>query len=181
MREAEIKDTPAGKQASGPGWFIMNMGDAVWQTMERGGAWSALDADGAPFGQFGIGLHHLPPGESPGFYHWESDQEGFLVVSGECLMIVEGEERRMRKWDYCHCPPGTRHIAVGAEGDEPCVLLMVGSRTPGKITHYPVDPVAAGHGVSVERAAESAREAYAGWKGSREITDVPAPWPPAGG
>ena len=75
-------------------------------------------ADDAPFSQFGIGPHMLMPGQPNGRYHAEAAQEGFLVLSGECIAIVEGEERRMRQWDYLHCPPGTHHITVGA-GDGP--------------------------------------------------------------
>ena len=35
----------------------------------------------------------LDPGEPMAMYHWETDQEDFLVLSGEPLLIVEGEER----------------------------------------------------------------------------------------
>jgi uncharacterized cupin superfamily protein len=179
MREARVVETEAGRRAEGEGWFVLNVADAAWQTMERGGTWTLLEPEDVPFGQFGIGVHVLPPGESSGFYHWESDQEGFLVLSGACLVIVEGQERRLKRWDYFHCPPGTRHILVGAEGDEPCAMLMVGARTRGKLSRYPHDPVAAAHGVSVREDADYAREAYAQWEGSREMTVVPAPWPPA--
>ncbi|MCW2985705.1 MAG: cupin protein, partial [Conexibacter sp.] len=144
--------TDVGKRPEGEGWFVLNVAEAVWDTMERGGTWSLLEADDVPFGQFGIGVHVLPAGETPGFYHWESDQEGFLVLSGECLAIVEGQERQMVQWDYLHCPPGTRHITIGAS-EEPCAILMVGARTKGKITAYPVDPVAAAHGVAVKEEA----------------------------
>ena len=106
-------------------------------------------------------MHILAPGEPNGHYHRESDQEGFLVIAGECLAIVEGQERRIRTWDYLHCPPGTTHITLGA-GDEPCAILMVGTRTPHSTTHYPADPVAARHGAAVAVATDSAREAYAG-------------------
>jgi uncharacterized cupin superfamily protein len=179
MHEARVVDGEAGKRVEGDGWFVVNLAEVAWQTTERGGTWSMLDSPASPFGQFGIGVHVLPPGEAPGFYHWESDQEGFLVLDGACLLIVEGQERRMRRWDYFHCPPGTRHIMVGAEGDQPCAVLMVGARTRGKLTKYPADPVAAAHGVSVERDAENARAAYAQWPVQpRTFHDVPAPWPP---
>jgi uncharacterized cupin superfamily protein len=178
MREAKLVETETGRRAEGEGWFVLNVAEATWETTRHGGTWSLLEAEDVPFGQFGIGVHVLPAGEKPGFYHWESDQEGFLVLSGECLAIVESQERRLRQWDYLHCPPGTRHITVGA-GAEPCAILMVGARTPGKITNYPAEPAAAAHGASVEHDAANAREAYAQWPAEREFTRVRAPWPPA--
>jgi uncharacterized cupin superfamily protein len=82
------------------------------------------------------------------------------VLSGECIAVVEGEERRMGQWDYLHCPPGTNHITVGA-GDGPCAILMVGTRTSGRRIHHRVDPAAARHGASVQSDTDSPREAYA--------------------
>jgi uncharacterized cupin superfamily protein len=118
-------------------------------------------------------VHVLWPGETPGKYHAESNQEGFLVLSGECVAVVEGEERRMGQWDYLHCPPGTAHITVGA-GDGPCAILMVGTRAPDASIHYPVEPAAARHSASVETATDSPREAYAG---RPPIERAPSPWP----
>jgi uncharacterized cupin superfamily protein len=178
MREARVVETEAGRRVEGEGWFVLNVAEAGWETTDRGGAWSLLEADDAPFGQFGIGVHVLPPGETPGFYHWESDQEGFLILSGEAIAVVEGQERRLKRWDYLHCPPGTRHITIGAEGDELCAVLMVGARTKGKLTRYPAEPAAAAHGASVVTDAENSREAYAQWEGPRAFRRVPAPWPP---
>jgi uncharacterized cupin superfamily protein len=177
MREARVVETATGRRVEGEGWFVLNVAEASWETTDRGGTWSILESDAAPFGQFGIGVHVLPPGEMPGFYHWESDQEGFLVLSGACLAIVEGQERRLKRWDYLHCPPGTKHITVGADGDELCAILMVGARTKGKLTRYPVEPAAAAHGASVAEDAASSSEAYAQWEGPREFRRVPAPWP----
>ena len=99
------------------------------------------------------------------------------MLDGECIAIVEGEERRMRQWDYLHCPPGTHHITVGA-GDRPCAILMLGARRPGKTIHYPVEPVAARYGASVSRETSSPTEAYA--DGPRGVTRTRAPWPPRG-
>jgi uncharacterized cupin superfamily protein len=178
MREAPLAQTEAGLRPQGEGWFILNVADAAWETMEGGGTWSLLEPEDRRFGQFGIGVHVLPPGETPGFYHWESDQEGFLVLSGACVAVVEGQERWMGRWDYLHCPPGTAHIMVGAEGDEPCAVLMVGARTGDKLTRYPPDPVAAAHGASVVTDAVDldSRAAYAQWPVQpRTFQDVPAP------
>jgi uncharacterized cupin superfamily protein len=171
--EARIEETETGRVPAEDGWFILNVADIGWQTVPGGGAWCGFEAPSARSERLGIGVHVLHPGEAPGFYHEENEQEGFLVLSGECLAIVEGEERRMGPWDYLHCPPGTRHITIGA-GDGPCALLMVGTRSPGHATHYPAEPAAARHGAAVAVATDSPREAYAG---RPPITDVASPWP----
>ena len=111
-------------------------------------------------------IHVLPPGEPNGCYHSESQQEDFLVLSGECILIVEGEERRLKQWDFFHSPAGTEHIFVGA-GDGPCAIFMCGSRTGEWTVRYPVSDVAAKHGASVEQETTSPDEAYADWEPSR--------------
>ena len=93
-------------------------------------------------------------------YHAEEAQEDFLVLSGECLLIVEGEERRLRTWDFVHCPPWTEHVFVGA-GEEPCLLLAVGARAKGRGLRYPVNEVALRHGAGVESETSDPQEAYA--------------------
>jgi uncharacterized cupin superfamily protein len=115
------------------------------------------------FPQLGVSLYVLGPGEPIGMYHWEADQEDFLVLSGEALLIVEGQERPLRQWDFVHCPAETKHIIVGA-GEERCVLLAVGAREhdaePGRIG-YTVDEAALRHGAGVERETSDPEEAYA--------------------
>jgi uncharacterized cupin superfamily protein len=111
-------------------------------------------------------------------YHRESDQEGFLVLSGECLLVVEGEERRLRAWDFFHCAPGTTHSFVGA-GDDPCVILMVGARTDDRTILYPRDELALRHGAGVEQDTPSPQEAYARfahWRFGRPDRWDEAPW-----
>jgi uncharacterized cupin superfamily protein len=175
VREAELKQTETGLVPEGKGWFVLNLRDASWATMPsvNGGTWVGFGAEGVPQ-QIGVGVHVLMPGEAPGRYHAESDQEGFFVLAGECVLVVEGEERRMKQWDYFHCPPGTAHITVGA-GDEPCALFMLGARTPGGLTDYIPDPVAAKHGAAVKERVDNSRDAYADL--DRTYTPVKAPWP----
>jgi uncharacterized cupin superfamily protein len=96
-------------------------------------------------------------------YHWEADQEDFLVLAGEALLIVEGEERPLRAWDFVHCPPGAKHVIVGA-GDSRCLLVAVGAREESVGENwggYTVDAVAARHGASVEQDTTEPKEAYA--------------------
>jgi uncharacterized cupin superfamily protein len=138
-----------------------------------GGTWNLFESSGARWPTLGFGVHILHPGEAPGFYHAESNQEGFLVLSGECVAIVEGEERRMRPWDYLHCPPGTAHITIGA-GDGPCAIVMVGTRSPDQTIRYLPDAAAARHGHAVAVATDSPREAYAE---RPPIVPAPSPWP----
>jgi uncharacterized cupin superfamily protein len=173
MHEAMIEDAEAGRLPADDGWFILNLDEIGWSTIPGNGTWCIFESPNAPSPTLGIGVHVLQPGESNGRYHRESDQEGFLVIAGECLAIVEGQERRMRTWDYLHCPPETTHITIGA-GDEPCAILMVGTRSPDATTHYSVDPVAARHGAASPVETDSPREAYAGRPPSQP---VPSPWP----
>ncbi len=117
----------------------------------------------AGFPQVGISLFVLAPGEPMGMYHWEADQEDFLVLSGEALLIVEGEERPLRQWDFVHCPVRTKHIIVGA-GAGPCAVLAVGARehqAGDAWGGYPVEEAALRHGAGVERETNDAAEAYA--------------------
>jgi uncharacterized cupin superfamily protein len=142
-------------------WLVVNVRDAEWLTSEGGelpptGSECAFQGD-----QLGVRLHVLPPGEPNGFYHAESAQEDFLVLSGECRLLVEGEERLLKQWDFFHCPPGTEHSFVGA-GDEPCVIFMVGARSENWSVRFPVSELATRFGASADREVTSPRDAYAG-------------------
>jgi uncharacterized cupin superfamily protein len=171
MHEARIEQTETGLKPADDGWFILNAGEIGWDRLAGGGIWCTFEGPRSPL--LGIGIHILNPGETPGFYHAESNQEGFLVLSGECIAVVEGQERRMGPWDYLHCPPGTAHITIGA-GDGPCAILMVGTRAPDQEVRYIANAVAARHGASVPHDTDSAREAY---KDRPPIEPARSPWP----
>jgi uncharacterized cupin superfamily protein len=141
---------------------------------EKGGAAYPIEPREWPFGDFGIRVRVLSPGEPNALYHSEGAQEGFLVLSGDCTLIVEEEERPLRQWDYFHCPAGTRHIIVGA-GDGPSVILMIGAWPEVETLHYPASEVAAKYGASVAKATDDPDEAYADWPGDYEPARVP--WP----
>ena len=117
----------------------------------------------------------LPPGEPNALYHTEGVQEGFLVLPGECTLIVEEEERPLRQWDYFHCPAETHHIIVGA-GDGPSAILMLGARPEVETVRYPVSETAAKYGASVAKETDKPDEAYADWPG--DFQPVRLPWPP---
>ena len=171
--EAKLERTETGLVPADDGWFVLNLADIGWERLEGGGTWCIFESPSSRSPLLGIGVHVLWPGETPGKYHAESNQEGFLVLSGECVALVEGEERRMRPWEDLHCPPGTAHITVGA-GDGPCAILMVGTRAPDSAILYPVEPAAAAYGASVDVATDVPREAYAG---RPPIEPAPSPWP----
>jgi len=158
-----------------PEWFVVNVADAPALRHDLAGAFVPFESREQRFPDFGINIHVLRPGEPNAKYHAESVQEDFLVLSGECLAIVEGEERRLRAWDFLHCPAGTAHVLVGA-GDGPCAVLMVGARREGATVHYPVSELAARHGASVPEATDDPRQAYADWSG--EFVPTKLDWPP---
>ncbi len=160
--EAPLEQTEHGLVPKGEGWFVVNARDAVWRHGAGRGAICFFEGD-ADFRQLGINLNALGPGEPMSMYHWEADQEDFLVLAGEALLIVEGEERPLRQWDFVHCPPEARHTIVGA-GDGPCLVLAVGARDRSVGPDwggYPVDETASRHGAGVETETTEPREAYA--------------------
>jgi uncharacterized cupin superfamily protein len=174
--EARMEEKEGGKVPATPGWFILNLAECSWSTHERAGRWTDFEPPrpSGEFEQYGIGVHVLEPGQPNGKYHSENVQEDFLVLSGECLLLVEGEERRLKQWDFFHCSPGTDHILVGA-GDGPCAILMAGARGEGKQLHYPRSELADGYGASAPQETTEPREAYSDWEG--EFVRVPPVWP----
>ena len=159
--EAPLEQTEHGLVPQGEGWFVLNGRDARWRAAEGRGAYGVFEGE-TEFSQLGIHLVSLGPGEAMAMYHWEADQEDFLVVAGEALLIVEGEERPLRQWDFVHCPPDTKHVIVGA-GSGPCTIVAVGARdrsTGPDWGGYTVDEAALRHGAGVAQATTSADEAY---------------------
>ena len=161
VEEARLEQQEAGLTAVTDGWFVVNVRDARWVTSEGFSDACIFEGDEAPFPQVGFTLGVLRPGEPSGLYHREANQENFLVLSGECLLLVEGQERRLKAWDFVHCPPDTEHILVGA-GDGPCVVFMTGAREgwPEKGIVYPRSEVALRHGAGVETETTVPAEAY---------------------
>jgi uncharacterized cupin superfamily protein len=166
VHEAPLEDLGSGLAPADDGWFVVNVRDAQWLSSENGEkrpSGSECDFEGPAAGprELGVRLHVLEPGERNGLYHSESAQEAFLVLSGECRLLVEGEERVLRPWDFFHCPAGTEHIFVGA-GDGPCAIFMAGARPKTWKVNYPVSELAARYGASVEKETTDPREAYVG-------------------
>jgi uncharacterized cupin superfamily protein len=164
--EAPLEDSGHGRIPVGEGWFILNAKDARWRHNGQGGKLTFFEGAAAMW-QVGVNISVLEPGEPMAMYHHENVQEDFLVLSGEPLLIVEGEERRLRPWDLVHCPPGTNHVIVGA-GDGPAALVSIGLRGAEEgWGAYTVDEAAIRHGVGVETETTDAREAYARFPSDR--------------
>jgi uncharacterized cupin superfamily protein len=147
----------------GERWFVLNAREALWFDRGPRGFVASFDTDDDEFPQVGINLFVLGPGEPMSMYHWEADQEDFLVLSGEALLIVEGKEQPLRPWDLAHTPAGVPHTIVGA-GSGPCVVLAIGAREHQDGEGwggYPVDDTASRHGAGVDVETTKAEEAYA--------------------
>ena len=142
-------------------WDVRNFREAEWRHAEGRGAVCVVldDFEGEREAvQYGVNPFVLLPGERMAMYHWEADQEDFLVLGGEALLIVEGQERPLRRWDFVHCPAGTKHVIVGA-GRVPCVVIAVGARQSDELG-FPADDVAKRYGASVDEETMDGGVAY---------------------
>jgi uncharacterized cupin superfamily protein len=170
--EAKLEQTDAGRVPVTAGWFVLNARDAKWNA--RPGRQSVSftgktewEAD-TLFPMLGVQLAVLAPGEPNSTYHWETEAEAFLVVSGEALLVVEGQERPLKQWDFVHCPPKTEHVIVGA-GDGPCILLAMSSRENqafGPYGEYTANEIAHKHGAS-PKDTQDAEQWEANWPESQ--------------
>ena len=166
--EAKLEQTEAGLVPAGTGWFVMNARDARW--FDKPGQGLSLPLTGndeheaeSYFPMLGMAIRVIGPGQPSTVYHWETEQEDFLVLAGEALLIVEGQERTLRQWDFVHCPPETRHAFVGA-GDGPCVLLCASSRQfqkDGPWGVYCADETADRHNAGSPQDTQDGAVAYA--------------------
>lgn len=174
--QADLVDVGSGLAPASDGWFVVNARAAAWVENETFGARCVFessarvvqvsDVEPRPFPQIGVNLDVIMPGQPSGLYHSETAQEDFLVLHGECVLRIEDEERPLRAWDFVHCPAGTAHRFVGA-GDGPCVIFMVGARSPDKGLFYP------------DANTHSPREAYApfpSWRHGRPSAWDDLPW-----
>jgi uncharacterized cupin superfamily protein len=188
-QEARLEEVGSGLAPASTGWFVVNVGDAAWVRNEAFGGRCVFEStrrvlaerpelEAQQFDQVGYTLAVLEPGKPSGMYHAESGQEDFLVLLGECVLVVEEQERTLRAWDLLHCPPGTRHTFVGA-GDGPCVIFMTGVRREDGTIVYPVSEVARGQGAGVSQETSRPAEAYApftAWRVGRPDAWPDLPW-----
>jgi uncharacterized cupin superfamily protein len=176
--EARLEQTENGLAPQGDGWFVLNARDARWFDRGERGLVCLFEGE-LEFPQVGVNLFVLGPGHPMSMYHWEADQEDFLVLHGEALLIAEGEERPLRQWDFVHCPVGMNHVIVGA-GKGPCVVLAVGAREHQEGPDwggYPVDEAARRQNAGVDEATNDPQKAYARFK-HRQPTPYREGWLP---
>jgi uncharacterized cupin superfamily protein len=155
--------------------FVLNLADAPALAHSRRATLVDPEPEGLYWPDLGVNVQIMQPGQPNCRYHSEPVQEDFLVLHGECLVVLDGEERGLRQWDFVHCPAGTEHVFVGA-GDGPSVVLMIGSRREDR-AHYPVNEVAARYDASVREPTDDPDEAYADWR-TEPRRRVPLTWPP---
>ena len=176
VSEARLRRTEEGLVPEGQGWWVLNARDARW--IERDGrgwnvpftGWTGDEVEGF-YDLLGVNLIVLQPGQPGSVYHRERDQEGFLVVAGEAILLVEGQERPLRQWDYVHCPVDCQHTIIGA-GEGNCVIVAAGSRVnvgSDDWGAYTVDPVAQRYGAAPDEETTSAGAAYSRWKPSKPV------------
>jgi|SRR5215211_7131764 len=181
VEEARLEQLDGGLTPVTDGWFVVNVPEAAWVTNEVLGAACIFEGEDVSFPQLGYTIAVLQPGQSGGRYHREVNQENFLVLAGECLLLIEGQERPLKSWDFVHCPPETEHAFVGA-GKGPCVIFMTGARQGGwsdKGVVYPRSEVALRHGAGVEVETTVPAEAYAPfakWQPGRPESWAGLPW-----
>jgi uncharacterized cupin superfamily protein len=186
VQEARLEDVGSGLAPVSEGWFVVNARDAAWLTNDYFGGVCIFESDrlvlrGRPdLGEVrfpaGFTLRVVEPGQPAGLYHAEPNQEDFIVLVGECILLIEGEERHLRAWDVVRCPPNTAHTFVGA-GDGPCVILGSGSRSPGFTIVRPRDELAIRYGAGVEEETTSfPREKYGPWRHERPERWAELPW-----
>lgn len=189
IEEARLEDVGSGLAPGSPGWFVVNVSEAAWLRHDAFGGRCVFESnrrvlserrgvEPQGFPEVGYTLAVLEPGKPSGMYHAESGQEDFLVLTGECLLLVEEQERPLRAWDFVHCAAGTRHTFVGT-GDEPCVVFMAGARRDDGTIVYPRSEAARARGAGVETETPSPAEAYAPfthWRLGRPDAWPDLPW-----
>ncbi len=174
--EASLSASEHGLVPAGEGWFVVNAREARW--LDDGGLGYYTPFEGETrFSRLGINIAVLEPGQPNGMYHGEDEQEDFLVLAGECLLLIEEQERKLRAWDFVHCPAWTEHIFVGA-GDGPCAILMIGTRSPDVGLLYPESELAQRHGAGVETETDSAAKAYRKYPNRKTPTAYHDGWLP---
>ena len=92
--EAPLRMSKNGLVADVRGWFVVNARESRWRDAGPLGVFCTFEGK-KPFLQLGFNISVLEPGQPMGRYHREDNaQEGFLVLSGTCVL-----DRRRRGAD----------------------------------------------------------------------------------
>ena len=173
--EARLEETESGLKPVSEGWFVVNVGETGWAVHDAFGSGCTFEGREAQFKQLGINVNVVEPGQPLCLYHEETAQEDFLVLAGECVLLVNGEERPLRAWDFFHCPAGTAHVIVGA-GDGPAIVLAVGARPEDEQISYPRSELAERYGASAVETTNDPQEAYTRAGHARPRHERPVYW-----
>jgi uncharacterized cupin superfamily protein len=116
--------------------------DQEWEAEnERPGFRHSRTAFGRELGArlLGGSLYEVPPGERTWPYHYEEGCEEWVVaVSGRPTLRGPEGERELAPGDVAVCPEGpTGAHQVINRSDEPCRVLIVSSKAPVAVVHYP--------------------------------------------
>ena len=89
--------------------------------------------------QLKSGAGDLPPGERTWPYHWEDGcEEWVLAVSGRPTLRGPDGERELSPGDIAVFPEGPEGAhAISNDTDEPCRVLILSSKAPIAVVHYP--------------------------------------------
>jgi uncharacterized cupin superfamily protein len=174
--ETPLKRSEHGLVPESAGWFVVNAREARWFDDGGLGYYTPFEGE-SRFPRIGVNIAVIEPGQPSAMYHRENQQEDFLVLAGECLLLVEEQERKLRAWDFVHCPEGTDHIFVGA-GEGPCAILMIGTRTEPDEVVYPVSELALRHGAGVEEETPDPKQAHSRFTKRKQPTSYRDGWLP---
>lgn len=188
VEEARLEEMGSGRAPVTPGWLVVNARDAAWLNNDHFGGVCIFESDrlvlsarpeldAVTFAGAGFTLRVVQPGQPAGLYHLEThDQEDFLVLLGECILLIEGQERHLRTWDVVRCPAGTAHTFVGA-GDGPCVILGTGNRSENWTTVRPRSELALRHSAGLEEeTTRFPHERFGEWKHEHPGSWDELPW-----
>lgn len=155
MAEAERRD---GVPVTA-GWFVVNVRGAPWEHNSMRAVCKFGGEGDAHFDDLGIGLYFIQPGKPMSLYHHEAGQEDFLILSGRCTVLIDGQRRDAGPWDFAlpvpHGAHDRRH-GRGAGAD------LGGRRSQGEgQARYPVEPEAIRLGAGVPDEHTTADQVFA--------------------
>src|ERR1700747_2931043 len=88
--------------------------------------------------QFGVNLLRLPPGAWSSQRHWHTGGDEFIyVLSGEVVLVTDGEEEVLRAGDAAGFPAGdiNGHCLQNRSSAD-AQVLEIGTRVPGETAYY---------------------------------------------